>query len=201
MMVGLFFVGLQAPTSMQAIEAGTAPIAAKESAFKKSLERFNRCRKGKCTRWEALKVGRDLAIAAVALMVGLYVYGLYAAKGPETVGEVEKQQPSPEIIQTFPLKDLLADLENYQVSASDLVNRLNAIILGGEKLDTADVIKIGRFYRAQNRANQRYLQEFFLDESKIGQNYATEEAALKASVTFGGGLGFTGAVKAFMPPN
>ncbi len=51
---------------------------AKEKATKQldeSLDRFKRCIKLQCTRWEALKAGRDVIIAVSALIAAMYGTG------------------------------------------------------------------------------------------------------------------------------
>ncbi len=52
--------------------------AAKEKATKQldeSLDRFKRCIKLQCTRWEALKAARDVTIAAAAVIATMYGAG------------------------------------------------------------------------------------------------------------------------------
>ncbi len=52
--------------------------AAKEKATKQldeSLDRFKRCIKLQCTRWEALKAARDVTIAAAAVIAAMYGTG------------------------------------------------------------------------------------------------------------------------------
>ncbi|TET34285.1 hypothetical protein E3J61_03085 [Candidatus Dependentiae bacterium] len=60
----------------------TATAAKKQ--FRTSIDRFKRCMRGKCTRWEAAKVARDVGITAVAVIAAMYVTGgvLKKAGGP-----------------------------------------------------------------------------------------------------------------------
>ncbi len=57
-------------------EPAQQKLSFKEKAkkqFNESLNRFRRCMKGKCDRWEEIKTARDLGIAAVTVIAGLYV--------------------------------------------------------------------------------------------------------------------------------
>jgi hypothetical protein len=49
--------------------------------FDESVDRFKRCIRGKCTKMEALKVARDVTIAAAATIAAMYVTGVAMEKG------------------------------------------------------------------------------------------------------------------------
>ncbi len=48
---------------------------AAKKQFRTSIDRFKRCMRGRCTRWEAAKVARDVGIAAAAVIAAMYVTG------------------------------------------------------------------------------------------------------------------------------
>ncbi len=52
--------------------------------FSASVDRLKRCVTGKCTRYEALQAARDVGIAAIATVAGLYAVGAVAGKYERT---------------------------------------------------------------------------------------------------------------------
>lgn len=78
-----------AATSM----VGSAPLKAdtlKEKAtqrFNTSINRFRKCIRGKCTKMEALKLSRDVAITAAAVIAAMYGIGEGLKRGSEQVRE------------------------------------------------------------------------------------------------------------------
>ncbi len=79
--------------SIQAQE-GQAKVGRVKRQFNESLDRFNRCIRGKCTRWEALKAARDLAIVAAAVITAVYAGKRVVEKGTEVMRSRRGEAPA-----------------------------------------------------------------------------------------------------------
>ena len=115
-LLALSLIACVAP--MQAAQEKTKEqkISFKEKAkkqFYESLDRFKRCMKGECTKWELAKAGRDLTIAITTLIAGLYV----AAKAispdytPKTGEQYEIQSEHKR-----PHKITIRDMDRYNIT-------------------------------------------------------------------------------------
>ncbi len=184
-MVGLFFVGLQAPISMQAMGVVTRASAA------------NKLRKASATFLSVLKSGKTVAIGAAVLTLIALLAVMATQEGsllpgtqqpPERQEQIEEVQavPQPSSLQV----EFGTLLNNPFGNADRLVQILKTVTLGGEKLNMDTIIGIGNSPLVQNYTNKGILQKFFLDKNKISQNYASKEVALEAEKIFGPDLSF-----------
>ncbi len=103
---------------------GAEEISFKEKAkkqFSASIDRFKRCMKGKCNRWELAKAGRDLIIAITAVAT---LYG--ASKGVHYISTKVTNIPQAE--QKFQLAAklgfdfVISDIEVTSVTKGTFVN-------------------------------------------------------------------------------
>lgn len=80
LLAGLMINGaaLQASEMMEEIEV--TEESPQMGYFSASVDRLKRCVTGKCTRYEALQAARDVGIAALATVAGLYAVGALAEK-------------------------------------------------------------------------------------------------------------------------
>ncbi len=72
--------------AMQKERISKAISTAKEKSLKQldeSVQRFKRCIKLQCTKWEAAKAGRDVSIAIAAAIAAMYGAGTLLQKGAE----------------------------------------------------------------------------------------------------------------------
>ncbi len=74
LLAATFMIGSVPVQAAQEGRVKKSATAAKKQ-FRASIDRFKRCMRGKCTRWEALKVARDVGIAAAAVIAAMYVTG------------------------------------------------------------------------------------------------------------------------------
>ncbi len=79
LLFGLTSVSLSAMENSKPSLTNTAKAKALKQ-FNETLNRFKKCLHGKCTKMEALKVARDLGIAATAVIIGLYSLGTVIEK-------------------------------------------------------------------------------------------------------------------------
>lgn len=79
-----------------ALTLGTFQVEAKKSAarerFDASYDRLKRCFKGKCTKMEVLKAGRDVAAAAIAVAATVYLASKASEAGLARAGKKAKEE-------------------------------------------------------------------------------------------------------------
>jgi hypothetical protein len=173
-------MSMQVPLSMKAMEGG--PITAIATKLEKAREVFI----------SALKKGNPKVIKAATIALIIF---LVAAAGKQFSGSEGFQQVPQKLEETLSpelVEEYVMLLDNYKGNPQRFIEILEQVIKQ-RKLLTVGVVAIGESRLAQNPANKKILQQFFLDISNISRLYLSKEAASKALNLFGQAIGPWGA--------
>ncbi len=178
MVVSLFFVGLQ--SSIFAQVEKTVPTSGAAQQLRDVKDTF----------LSALKSRKTAAIRVAVLTLIALLVVMAAKKGKFLPGATEEIAERPQDSQA----EFVNLLNNYNGNPYRLVELLKWFISQKGGLKTTGIEEIGNSQIAQNSDNREVLRNFFLDPRNIDKNYASKNAAYKASEIFGKTYSFTMAI-------